>query len=235
MPFPLIPIALGLSAAGAAMGYAGQRRAAKAQNQVMQDYRARNKAREAEADALFRESLGQSGVDDAEMALDEGAARREAAYEAAARSVPSQPLPTTAKGNKEVKPNTVKNAGTVWEKLMNKAQSRLGSYSDWQLQQGIKDNRANQSIARVTDAARGDWNNVVPVEMTAASHKGDALQGWGQLLSAAGMLGGMSGALATAPAAAAPGGAASWGMSTFGPGTANPSGMWASLLSGLPK
>ena len=238
-------IPLALAAAGAAASYAGQRKAAKAQEQVLTDYRSRNKQREAEANAIYEQSLAQSGVDTADTALDKGTKRRQAAYESLGDALPAQALPTTAKGDTLVKTPTTKNTGTVWEKLMNNAQAKLGSYADWQLQQGIKDNRANQSISRVTTDARSDWNNVVPVEMTAASHKGDALQGWGQLLSAAGMVSGMSAALSTGAAGAGANAAKdfTYGMApsaasplgTYVPGMSQGGGMWSGIMSGLPK
>ena len=235
-------IGLALSAGGAAASYAGQRKAAKAQERVLADYRSRNKQREADAAAAFDASLAKSGRVTADESLDDGTQRRLDAYESLGQALPAQPLPTTATKNTLVKPSTVKNTGSVWEKLMNNAQAKLGSYGDWQLQQGIKDTRADQQISRISANAKGDWNNVVPVEMTAASHKGDALQGWGQLLSAAGMVTGMAGSLSTASAA---GGAKdfTFGMApsatsplgTYVPGMSQGGGMWSGIMSGLPK
>ena len=95
---------------------------------------------------------------------------------------------------------------------MRKADAKLGSYADWNLQQGIKNTRTNQGLERISQNAKSDLNNVVPVEMAGAARKGDALQGWGALLSAAGALTGMGQALSTAPAAAGSAGATPAGL-----------------------
>lgn len=201
-----------MSVGGTAASYAGQRKAAKAQANVLADYRRRNKAREDEANQEFWKSLNKSGRDSAEEGLQKGQDRRLDVYAGLDRALPSQPRSvaetTTNRTVAEPSGSTVKHAGSAWSKLLGRAQSRLGAYNDWQLEQGIKDNRTSQAIGRISDAARGDWNNVVPVQMTAAARKGDALQGWGSLLSAAGMLSGMSAAL-SAPASAGAAGAAS--------------------------
>lgn len=237
----LIPLAL--SAAGAGASYAGQRKASKAQEQVLANYRSRNKQREAEANAVYQQSLNQSGRDTADAELEKGTQRRLATYEQLGQQLPTQPLPLDANKNKEVKTGgNVKNAGTAWSRLMRKADAKLGSYSDWNLQQGIKNTRTNQEIARITTDAKSDFNNVVPVEMIGAARKGDALQGWGALLSAAGTLTGMGAAL-SAPASAAGGsanftfGAAPSATSPLGsyvPGMSQGGGMWSGIMSGLP-
>ncbi len=192
----LIPLAL--SAAGAAASYAGQKKSASAQAKVLANYRNRNKQREAEANAVYQQSLDKSGRDTADAELEKGTQRRMTAYEQLGQQLPTQPLPLSGSRNKEVKTGAnVKNAGTAWSRLMRKADAKLGSYADWNLQQGIKNTRTNQGLERISQNAKSDLNNVVPVEMAGAARKGDALQGWGALLSAAGSLTGMGMALST--------------------------------------
>lgn len=193
------------TAAGAGLSYAGQRRSSKAQQQVMEDYRERNKVREAEAAQVFDESLSQSGRDDFDSAQAEGEARRESAYERLGGLANGQALPTTSTGNRilsgptAVNRATVKNTGNAWNKLVGGAQAKLGATSDWRLGQSIKDARANQELGRISTNARSDLSNVVPVEMLEAQHKGDALNNWGQLLSTVGTLAGVGGATGVSP------------------------------------
>lgn len=208
----LIPLAL--SAAGAAASYAGQKKSADAQAKVLANYRSRNKQREADANAVYQQSLNKSGRDTADAELEKGTQRRLSTYDQLGQQMPTQPLPLGGGKNKEVKTGaSVKNAGTAWSRLMRKADAKLGSYADWNLQQGIKDTRANQGIAKISQDSRSDFNNVVPVEMAGAARKGDALQGWGALLSAAGTLTGMGAAL-SAPTAAG----ANTGLGVISPG-----------------
>jgi len=210
MPVWSLLIPLGLSAAGAAASYAGQKKSASAQAKVLANYRNRNKQREAEANAVYQQSLDKSGRDTADAELEKGTQRRMTAYEQLGQQLPTQPLPLSGSRNKEVKTGAnVKNAGTAWSRLMRKADAKLGSYADWNLQQGIKNTRTNQGLDRISQNAKSDFNNVVPVEMAGAARKGDALQGWGALLSAAGMVTGMSAALSTGGT----GGEATWGSS----------------------
>lgn len=216
------------TAAGAGLSYAGQRRASKEQQQVMEGYRTRNKGREAEAAKSFGESLSQSGRDDYDAAATEGQNLRESAYSRLGSVAGGQALPTTSTGNRLVQSPVavnraqVRNAGNAWNKLLGNAQAKLGATQDWKLQQAIKDNRVNQDLSRIGTDARSDLNNVVPLEMNEAAHKGDALQGWGQLLSAVGTLAGVGGATG------AVGGAAN-SAATYVP-AANGGGAWQTLV-----
>ena len=201
-----------LMAAGQGMNYAGQRKAADAQANVWANYRKRNQAREAEAAKTFENNLSKSGADTAQVEMDKGAQQRENVYAKLDSVMGGQALPTTGE-NTSVKTPTqsnrmaLKNAGSAWNKLLGKAEAKLGSLSDWQVAQAQRNNRTEQELNRVTQESKGDLNNVVPVEQARAARSGDALAGWGTLLSAAGMLTGVSGALKGAGGAAGAGAA----------------------------
>lgn len=201
-------IPLILAAAGAGASYAGQRQSAQAQANVWSQYRSRNKKREAEAAQTFDQNLAKSGADTAQADMDAGAQQRENVYAKLNSVSGGAPLPTAPTANSTVATPTlanralVKNSGSVWNKMLGKAEAKLGSLQDWQLAQNVRNNRTEQELNRITQESKGDLNNVVPVELSAAAHKGDALQGWGTLLSAAGMISGVGGALSSAPGAA---------------------------------
>lgn len=192
-------LALGLSAGGQILNYQGQRKSAKAQADVLAQYRARNQTRQAEADAIFQSSLSKSGVDTANADITAGAEKRQAGYDELAQTSPGAPMPITATGNRTVSDvakdkTSVVNAGNAWNKLMGRAQAKLGGYGDWRLKQDVKDTRANQEISRVSTDARSDWANVVPSQMQYAATKGDPARMWGSLMGAAGNVLGMGAA-----------------------------------------
>lgn len=192
-------LALGLGAAGNVLSYQGQRKSAKAQADVLAQYRNRNLERQAEADAVFQSSLAKSGVDTAQQDIEAGAQKRQAGYDALSASSPGAPMPVTATGNRTVADvakdrTSVVNAGNAWNKLMGRAQAKLGGYGDWRLKQDIKDTRTNQTLSRISTDARSDWQNVVPSQMQYASTKGDPTRMWGSLMSAAGNVIGMGSA-----------------------------------------
>ena len=206
-------IPLILAAAGAGASYAGQKQSADAQANVWSQYRTRNKKREAEAAQTFNQNLAKSGADTANAEMDKGAADRQNVYAKLDSVMGGQALPTSSTNSLVATPTAnnralVKNSGSVWNKMLGKAESRLGSLQDWQLAQNVRNNRTEQELNRVTQESKGDLNNVVPAELQAASHKGDALQGWGTLLSAAGMISGVGagmGASAAGSGATPPG------------------------------
>jgi len=201
LPF-LALLGLGLGGAGAAASYTGQKKSAEATSDVWRNLRQRNAQRQQEADAAFKSNLSKSGADTADAEIEQGAERRTAAYDKLDSASSPSRIPTQA--NKMVaspsaapgaKGKAVKNAGSVWTKLLGTAQAKLGGRADWQLKQNVRDQRTTQNLNRITNFAQGDLNNVVPVELTAAAQKGDAYKGWGSLLSAAGTLAGTAGAL----------------------------------------
>ena len=197
MAFPLALLGLGLSVAGGVASHMGAKRSAQAQANVWNSFRERNAKRQQEGDEIFRRNLEKSGADTADREIDLGAQRRESAYAKLDRS--ASPAPVQGTTNRMVQAPargaSVKNAGNAWSRLLGKAQARLGGRADWLLNQNVRDQRTTQELNRVSNFARGDLNNVVPVELNAAARKGDSLRGWGSLLSAAGMLAGTAGAL----------------------------------------
>ena len=200
-------IPLLLAAAGAGATYAGQKKSADATANVWSNYRARNKKREESAAQTFDQNLNTSGADTAQKEMDAGAAKRENVYAKLGSVSGGQALPTSATGNSLVATPTaqsralVKHSGNVWNRMLGKAEAKLGSLQDWQLAQNVRNNNTERELNRVTQESKGDLNNVVPVELAAAARKGDALQGWGTLLSAAGLLTGVGSAMSSSSAA----------------------------------
>lgn len=207
MPYPIALVAgLALSAAGAGMQMAGASKSKSAMNDAQAGELLRQKKFQGEADAAFQSNLDKSKRDTAAMEQTDGANRRTNEYakiEATGAGV-SAPIATTASGS--ANPNSAASAasrnrsvvnasGNAWSKLVGNARARLGGGDDWQLNQAIRNSRTGQDLAVTAGNARSSAA-ILPYEMQDASHAGDALKGWGQLVGALGAVTGAVGATA---------------------------------------
>lgn len=68
------------------------------------------------------------------------------------------------------------------------AASKQGSYGDWTTALGVQNTGVNSNLGVINNEARGRAN-LLPLQITAASHKGDFLRGWGSIVSSLGSLG----------------------------------------------
>lgn len=217
MPYPiLLAVGAALAAAGTGMSIAGNEQAKAAMERAQAAEGRRQKKYQQEAQGALSQSIDQSTRGVADKQLAEGEAARLKAY-AEAGKTPLQALPTGTSGNAVVgnKSNPIADAraraaatANAWNQLASKAQARMGSYEDWGLKQGVKNARANQNLGIVSSLARGSAN-VLPIEIQDAAHSGDELSGWGQLVSALGMVAGAGAGAFAAPAAAGSSAAAS--------------------------
>lgn len=211
MPYPILLAAgAAMAAAGAGMGMAGAAESKGAMNEARNAELLRQRGYQEQADKTVQASIGQStrGVTDKQLA--EGEASRNAGYAKVGQVVPgaqSASLPgqngTVTAGEAGSGPTaraaaTASKTANAWGRLVGGAQAKLGSYQDWGLAQRIKDARANSDLSVTNSFARGSAN-VLPVEMEAASHTGDELAGWGQLVGALGSATGMAGAVGMGP------------------------------------
>jgi len=201
MLYPLLLAGLAASAAGTGMQMAGARKSRKAMEATRAAELARQKKYQEQAGKTFEASLSKSTRANADAAMAEGANRRTSAYDRiAAGNQPTALNQVTTNRTVLPGPTTANRSAEAWSQLVGGNQAKLGGTADWQLGQGIKDTRASQDLAVISDNARGSAR-ILPSELEAASHKGDSLSGWGQLLQAAGAVAGMA-----APAGSAGGG-----------------------------
>jgi hypothetical protein len=215
--YPVALVAgLALSAAGTGLSMAGDAKSKSAMNDAQNAELLRQKGYQQEADAAFQGNLKKSGRDTADTETEQGATRRMAEFNRVnAAAGTSAPLASERAGGSSAAGAAARTAATTqasnsaWSKLTGDARAKLGGADDWELNQGIRNNRAGQDLGIASSKARGSAA-VLPVEMVAAQHKGDALRGWGQLASALGSVAGMYGAT-TAVSAAGQGGVASAG------------------------
>ena len=188
MPYPLLLPALGLAVAGTGMQMAGARKARKEMNQTRDAEMARQKGYQREAQQTFNDSLAKSGRDVAATTMENAAQRRVANYNRMERSGGGSPM-VVARSNHTVGTTPQSASGAAWSRAVAGNQAKLGATGDWQMQQGIKDTRAGQALQITADNARGSAR-LLPMELDEASHAGDELSGWGQILSAVGQVAG---------------------------------------------
>ena len=205
--YPVALVAgLALSAAGTGMAMAGDAKSKREMNDAQTAELMRQKGYQGEADAAFKQNLAKSGRDTVDTETQQGTTRRLGAYQRVESNTATAPMASERAGGSSAAGAAARTAATTqassnaWSKLVGDARAKLGGADDWGLEQGIRNNRTNQDLGIASSKARGSAA-VLPVEMTAAHHKGDALRGWGQLASALGSAVGMYGA--TMPAAAA--------------------------------
>lgn len=207
--------ALALTGAGMGLQAAGDAKSKRAMNDAQNAELLRQKGYQQEADTAFQGNLKKSGRDTADTETQQGATRRLGEMQRVQSAGAIAPLAAERAGSTSAAGATARTAATVqasnsaWSKLVGEARAKLGGADDWELGQGIRNNRTNQDLGIASSKARGSAA-VLPVEMTAAHHKGDALRGWGQLASALGSVAGMYGAT-TATSAVGQGGVASAG------------------------
>ena len=236
--YPAILAGLALSAAGTGMQMAASSKAKGAMNDAQNAELLRQRGYQEQADASFQQNLAKSKRDTADTEQQAGADRRTAEYGkiAATGAGVAAPITQTTSGN--ATPNsaagaaarnksTVTATGNAWSKLVGNARAKLGGGDDWQLNQSIRNTRANQDLAITAGNARASAN-ILPVEMNAASHEGDALKGWGQLVGALGAVTGMAGSVAGAAPVAGGNYAAELGRAAAAEG-AQAAGNWSAL------
>ena len=158
----------------------------------------RQKGFQSEADAVVNESLNKSGRDATDKGMADAAAERAAASDAAVAEVrkPVEAVGENIAGDQganqvmlnESDLQAAKNLGFATQQ--GRAKSNLLSFNDVTFQNAINNIRAGQQLNTIGNFMRGSAG-VLPVELEAASMKGDNLKTLGTLLSTAGSVVGM--------------------------------------------
>jgi hypothetical protein len=188
---PILLLAgLALSAGGAAAQAEGAAKDQSAMNTAVEDEVAQQQQYANQGRNVFEQSLSKSGPQTAQADIQQGQEQALTDYQklegldlnASGQSAPFQ----TDK--------SALNVDTGRTSLSNAAQAKLQGYSEWDLQQQIKDLQANGQLGVIATNAR-NTANLLPYQLQAAQHAGDAWTGVGSLLSTAGGVAGSLGAL----------------------------------------
>lgn len=210
-------IALALSAAGTGTSMAASAAEESAMNDKTKAEVLRQKGYQQKSTGEFERSLAQSAPKVAQQQIDSGAEARLGDLTKASQ------IPISGAGPLDLSaPNTVQ-AGQAAAQLGQQAQAKakLGGYSDFDLQQWIKNLRAQQQIGMYGQFAKQS-SQVLPYELQAAARSAEDMRGAGTALSAAGMLTGLGGAAGAfgggaSAASAAPEGTMTLGGASYAP------------------
>ena len=193
-----VAIALAMTAAGSAAQAAGARRAAKAMEGARLAESIRQKGFQDQATKISDQSLSKSGRASTEADMKANEAKR-AADAAAATAEVRKPIEATGENlagdqtaNRvmatEGEAQAARNLGYAGQQ--GSAKANLLSFNDVTFQNAINNMRAGQQLGTIGNFMRGSAG-VLPIELEAASRRGDNLKTLGTVLSTAGSVVGM--------------------------------------------
>lgn len=177
VPLVTALVSAGLQEAGAQQAEHAANRATGAEIDRQAKYRK-------EAQAKWEASLKASTPEAAKTVMDAGTQQRNADY-AQQQAVPLTQGATPGVGGTQRVVTAPSHASQ--DLLANAARARLSGYTEWDLQQGIKDLRAEQALSQISNFSRGS-ENILPMELNHAAHSGDSLASIGSLIGLAGSL-----------------------------------------------
>lgn len=170
-------------AAGTGMQIAANAEAASAANAAANAELERQRGYQKRAQGVFDQSLAASTPQAAQQSMTAATEARTQDY-AKQRSVPlSEGASPVADTQRLVSPQAVMGQ----DRLADAARARLAGYTEWDLQQAIKDMRASQQLGTIGNFAQGS-QNVLPLELQDAARRGSGLRSLGQLFSLGGSL-----------------------------------------------
>lgn len=180
--FQLIPLIIGaaMTAAGVGMQAAANENTRKRMNEALDAELDRQRRLQEEASPIVKKSVEQSSPDVAQQQLYSGAAKRKAAYEELQqqRLGSSQPLDKgTAK--------TVTAASEQKKTQGNLNRAALMGYSEWELQQLIKNMQVANKLGTIAGFAEASAS-ILPYELRDAQGSQANLSGIGSLLQQGG-------------------------------------------------
>lgn len=185
----LVLLGLALSAAGAGAQIAGAQQSQSAMNTALGNELQDQAAYQKQASNVFQNSLSQSTPKAAQDQMLQGQQLAQAQYQ----KLENTPLTGTAapaafgsQGAQDI------NVGQ--KQLSNTAQANLQGYSEWDLQQAIKDLTAKGQLGVIGGLAQ-NRAQILPYQLQVAQQAGGDLTGIGSLLGAAGGVVGGIGAL----------------------------------------
>jgi hypothetical protein len=192
-------LAIAGSLGGTGLSMAGQQQAASA----MRSKQAAEAARQAEyskqAQQQLAESIAKTRPEERAKQKEEGTQKALSEY-AKVQAIPLS-VSSAASDAGPIKANIVDPVSAARQSMSNAAAAPMQGWDEATLQQWLKDMQAKSALGQISSRAQASAN-VLPIEMQAAQHAGDALSGIGSLLSTGSGLLGLYGAT-QAPAAAA--------------------------------
>lgn len=212
---PLLAIGLAATAVGTGLSIAGNAQDQNAIGDARATEALQQEKLQKQASGVFQTSVGNNSVPAAANTLASGANARATIASALANAsaggntnlpVNSQPGYQVTDATGQPMTNTAGARATAgagaWGNVVNTAADKLGSYGDLTTTQGVNNSQANNQLGVIGNKAKGDAN-LLPLEIEVASHKGDALTGWGSIVSALGSVASLGAASGLGAAGAA--------------------------------
>jgi hypothetical protein len=174
--------ALGTTALGAGLDYAGGQQSKNAMNNVVNSTIGRENQFTNQAQGVFNNSLAQSTPKAAQQQMGQGQQQlggliSQAQNVPASFSMPSFGATNTAQQG-------------VRQGLSNQAAQNMAGYQTYGIDQAIKDLQANSQLGVIGNEAQSAAS-IMPVQLQQASQRGQPLQAAGGLLGSLGELGGL--------------------------------------------
>lgn len=189
---PLAIAAVAVTAAGTYAQYRGQRQAQKAMAGAVEAESIRQKRLRDESQGLFNESLGNQTADAQIERLGDKVAERSAAMTGNQVAEPVANIPVIGGAPDIVADETgVRvNEGNARARDEATAKAALAAFGDLQLGNALMNTRYGQQQSQLSNFMQGS-SNVLPIEVQAASHRGDKTKLLGDTLVAIGSIMGM--------------------------------------------
>lgn len=124
-----------------------------------------------------QQNAAASGSEPAQREIVAGSQKRQAMYRQA------EAVPYDTAGSKQSGPQQKRNQNQ--QALQGQMQGNLGGYSDWSLNQAIRNIQTQNQLNRISNFAQGEAG-VFPYQMYDAQHAGDSLAFAGQMVSSIG-------------------------------------------------
>ena len=189
---PVLAAGAALAAAGTGLSIAANEASQSAINDArhkealaQQDYQRR-------ASNVFQNALPQNSTDAANADIAKGAVARQNVFEQLKNLANNQSGPSLNQNSGNAVAQAAERvgaAGDVGSENTAQAQSRLGGYGDWGTALGVLNSGVNSQLGVINNEARANAN-LLPLQIEAASHKGDALGMWGKIVSGLGSVSG---------------------------------------------
>ncbi len=184
---PVLAAGAALAAVGAGLSYAGNQQAQSAINAARSKSMAAQQEFQRKAGSIFNNQLPNETAQSAQSDIAKGAAERQNVFGALKQL--SNPAETTQSPlqSAAVKSDLARTTmqGNAWSNALSQAQSKLGGYGDWSTALGVQNSDVNRRIGVINNESSGTAR-ILPLEIQAASHKGDALSSWGRIVGALG-------------------------------------------------
>ena len=177
-------IGLAVSAAGTGMQIAASKKEQSAMESKAQEELSRQQRYQKEAGGEFQKSLAESGEPQYQKQAAQGSQKLSDAY----TNVKNIPLTLPAATASSPSAQIVEDRGTqALNKTSDAARAQLGGVNEFQIQQMIKNLRAQQQLGVIATNARMS-QGVEPLELQAAGRSAEGLRGVGSLASTLGGL-----------------------------------------------